>query len=162
MVRQFCQDRSSRQGIQAPFNGNTDPHAPTDTLSNIVSPPKDTLKRPLSSTDDQSTDQSEPIQPLPYFIIQESPCRPSTMPIYWRNANEQCRRPQEIQLNTRFCQPSLDTWNSRLPADIMICAAFLATNPRLIPQDEYNLGDTHERAVTNSGLFSNSTDPPTG
>ena len=65
-------------------------------------------------------------------------------------------------MNTRFCQPSQESWNNTQPADNKICAAFLATNPRLIPQNEYNLGDTYDRAVTHSRLFSNSTDPPAG
>ena len=101
--------------------------------------------------------------PLPYSVANKSSSRLLTMPIHWRNnASEQHSRPQEISLNTRFKQPSHHSWNSKQPHHNLICSVFLATNPRLIPQDEYNLGSVYDRAITHSEILSASTDPPNG
>ena len=99
-----------------------------------------TLIQQLLAHQTTPTTTSTSSHPLPYFIANKSSSRLPTIPIHWRNASEQSSRQQEISLNTRFEQPSNLAWSSKQPYHNLICSVFLAINPRLIPQDEYNLG----------------------
>ena len=134
-----------------PINASSVQQSTLNTADNIMTLIQQLLISPPTPTVDATSSH-----PLPYFIFNKSSCRSPTMPIHWRNASEQNSRPQEISLNTRFNQPSQHLWNSKQP-DL-----FCLPRPRLIPQDEYNLGSVHDRAITHSGILSTSTDPLAG
>ena len=53
-------------------------------------------------------------------------------------------------------------WDQFTPDNIMACGAFLPTNPRPIPQDEYNIGDINERTVLHTGIGTASSAPDSG